>query len=153
MACKSEEVSVDGRRYILNQYTAGKAVKLLARIAKVIGKPIALITGGGMGKEMTGEILATAVDALTQNLEPDDLDKMIRDILEGTLLIDGNKNKNVVAIFDIEFAGELGHLFNLLKEVLKFQYSDFLAVTAVATQGLTARTEEPKQAIRKVQAK
>lgn len=139
---KDKDLILDGTRYVLSQYTARNAVALLVKLSKIIGKPLGILTGQtekdseAVKKKLIGE----AIDALTSNLEADETITLIEQILKGVSIIDGDTNRPLV--FDIDFAGRLGHLFKLLKEVLMFQYSDFLGDLAAITPSIAVSKKE-----------
>ncbi len=129
---KTEEIVIDDTRYSTTQYSAGKAVRLLTRLVKIVGKPLGLIaSSGGLDAELKPDLVGQAVVALSENLEADDSLKIIQEILEGTLILSDQVNRPIV--FDIDFAGRIGHLFKLLQKILLFQYGDFLENLAQAT--------------------
>lgn len=142
MSRNSEDIEIDGTRYTLTQYPATTAVKLLVKLTKVIGKPVAIITAAGLDASLSMSLVSEAVDALSQNLDPDQFDKMIKEILSGTRFhLEDGKSREL--IFDMDFQGRIGHLFKLLKAVLQFQYSDFLGEIAAASSTLSARQTVP----------
>ena len=55
-------------------------------------------------------------------------------------IFDGDTNRPIV--FDIDFQGKLGHLFRLLKEILSFQYADFLGDLAAITPKIPASKKQ-----------
>jgi len=127
MGARTQEINVDSEDYSTTQYTATKGVKLLAKLSKVIGKPLSAMAANG---DITADtdvatqnigLIAAAVSALGESIDEDSVVALIKEILETTLY------KNVPINFDIHFAGRYRHLFNLLKSVLSFQYADFLA--------------------------
>src|SRR3990172_1463647 len=125
MGREVEEVEIDGTRYSVSQYSAGKAVRLLAKLVKLVGRPIGILTGAGMDSEIKTDLIASALEALGSSVEPEDLEKLVREILEGTIIFtEDGKNRQIV--FDTDFTGRIGHLFRVLKHVLSYQYADFL---------------------------
>lgn len=140
MSRKSEDFEIDGVRYSTTQYSGTKGLTLFAKIAKIAGKPIGILVGSGLDAEVKPNMIGLAVEALTQNLEPEDFVKTIKEILEGTIIYTDGENRPI--IFDKDFGGGIGHLFKLLKHVLAFQYSDFLGGIAEITPAITVRSKQ-----------
>ena len=89
-------------KYTVNQFTATAAVKMFARLAKVLGGPFStLVKSMDKGIE---EALPEAVGLLVQELEPDAFDKLIKDLLS-CVMVRGAPLKDT---FDIHFQGRFG---------------------------------------------
>lgn len=116
-------VSVDGKSYVINPYMASKGIRLLARLTKTLGLPLAHLLGGG-GKADAGVVLPLAIQALTDRMEEEAVLQLIKDVLSSTLY----ENIPVSDVFDEHFQGGYGRLFKLLGEVVRYQYEDFLSV-------------------------
>lgn len=139
---KDKELYLDGTRYIIGQYNARNAVALLVKLSKIIGKPLGILTAQTERdtEETKKRLIGEAIEALTSRLESDETLSLIDQILKETSIIDGDTNRPI--IFDIDFAGKLGHLFKLLKEILTFQYADFLGDLAAITPSMAASKRE-----------
>lgn len=121
---RTTEFEVDGVKYATTQYPATKGLKLLTRLSKIIGKPMGVLTAtGGLDAEVTPDLIGSAIEALTSQIDEEIVDKIVKDALVSTEVLgeEGRRPLN----FDIDFAGRYGHLFKVLKEVLAFQYGDF----------------------------
>lgn len=133
---KSEEIVVDDRKYRVSQYTAGTGLKIFTKLAKLIGGPLSMLASKGMDAEVSGDLLGNAVSALTSQLEPDATLALTKEILLNTQISDNDKYRDIT--FDYDFAGRFGHLSKLLKEILKFQYADFLGELVAITPNISA---------------
>ncbi len=130
---------VDEIEYQVSNYTAKKGLKLLTRLVKVAGKPIGILAGGAKKMEEAGGegVLADAIEALTQGLDEDSTLSLVMDLVDG-IIINANGRERLV-IFDTDFQGKLGHLFKVLKEVVQFQFSDFLGGLAAMQPAIAAK--------------
>lgn len=122
------EIELDGDVYMTSLYSATKGFKLLTKLAKYLGKPITTLgVAGGLEANITPELIGSIFDSAQDVLDENQLDKLIKEILEGVIFIDSSTGKNRQLNFDVDFRGKYLTLFKLLAEILKFQYSDFLS--------------------------
>lgn len=121
---RTTEIVVDDRTYSVSQYSATKGLKLLPKIVKVIGKPLSVLSGAGLDAEVTGELLSGAIGDLADALDEGAFERMTKEILETTRMMSPESRE---LVFDVDFMGRYWHLIKLLKEVISFQYNDFLA--------------------------
>lgn len=139
----SERFDIDGVGYQVSQYSASKALRLLAKLAKVAGKPVAMMTAGGMDSDIKPDILAAAIEALTESASPEEMVSLCKEILDGVYIFRPDGQQTAIA-FDIDFQGRMGHLFRVLKKVLTFQYADFLGDLAAAAPVAAAKAKPGK---------
>lgn len=121
---RTKELKLDDRIYFVTQYPATKGVKLLANLAKLLGKPLVMLTGGNMDTEVKPEALGEAFESIAMQLSDDDFLDLITNILSSTQIQMDGKTRDIV--FNTDFSGNYLHLFKLIKEILFFQYNDFL---------------------------
>jgi hypothetical protein len=151
MGIESTEVEVDGISYNVTQYTGGKSIRLLVKLVKVGGKSFGYLMSMGLDGKVDGEAIAGALDALSMNTNPDDFEKLAKEILEGVMVKGLEDVGYRKLIFDTDFSGKIGHLFRVLKAVMLFQYADFLAGLAVNIPVSTAK--ETKAGVNRIKAK
>lgn len=144
---KYKEFEVDGVKYASNQYLGEKSFVIFGELCKVVGKPLSYIMSSGVDPDstVTPNLIATAIGELAQNMNSLENLKLVKEIISTTTIFaeDGNRSIN----FNNDFQGKMGHLFKLLKEILTFQYSDFLANLGEITPNIT-----PSKKPHKVQA-
>lgn len=130
---------VDDIEYQVSNYTAKKGLKLLTRLVKVAGRPIGILAGGASKMEEVGGegIVADAIEALAQGLDENSTLSLIMDLVEGIIINADGRERLVV--FDTDFQGKLGHLFKVLKEIVQFQFSDFLGGLAAMRPAIAAK--------------
>lgn len=154
MARESKEVEVNGVRYILNHYPGSKGVRILCKLAKMIGQPLSnvlndVVANGGLGANVD---VGGAVSVLFSNLDDKNIDGFIKEIIGDTIVFtEDGKNRQVN--FDLDFAGEYDQLFELLKEILVFQYGSLKKILSkvMGMQGVI-QAQQP-QAVPTIKAK
>jgi hypothetical protein len=119
--------SVDGQDYEFQQFGADKALRLLTRLMKIIGEPMAIGVGALQGpgslldKNVDGGVLGKAVRALSEKLDEDSVITLVKEFVgEGACVCNGAK-----VIFNTHYEARLGHMFKVLKAALEVQYGDF----------------------------
>lgn len=132
----SHDFEVDGTKYQTSHYPTGKAVRLLTKLGKIIGPSIGSLSQQGMDTQVSGSMIGDALQKLFENIEADESEALLKEILSGTLIFTDSGNR--VIVFDTDFAGSIGRLFKVAKEILQFQYSDFLAGIAEITPATLA---------------
>lgn len=149
---------VDGRTYAFEQLNTTTALKVLAKLTKIIGEPLMIglgslpkkeqprpLTAAGVPAplpepvkkkslgdfdltELKTDVLGRAVAALTDRLDETEVVALVRQLTSEKVLCD-----NAPVVFDSHFRGQTAHLFKVLMAALEAQYGDFLgAVTAKA---------------------
>lgn len=141
MGKQSEDFFIDETKYSVTQYSAGKSIKLLASLAKIMGEPLSIITGGGLDATVGPALIGAAIKSLASSASPEDIERLAKSILEGVVIY-GSEGHGRQINFDLDFAGRIGHLFKVLKAVLAFQYSDFLADLAVVMPETVAKDKQ-----------
>ncbi len=117
------EKNIDGTDYTITMLPADKAVILFTRLTKLIGKPLSnLVASGGMDAEVSGKLIGLCIEGLSENLDEEVVLKTIKDLLASTMV----GNQMLDKVFNVHFAGRIGHLFKVVWAVLEVQYKDFL---------------------------
>lgn len=119
---KQKEVTIGDTVYHLTQFPASKGIVYQKKIAKVALPVFAEIVKGDEGDNVFGKV----IDRVWDNL--DQLDEQF--IKE--LVVTGATKGNMAIQFDIEFAGDYMRLFELVKEIVMFNFeSVFIALGSV----------------------
>ncbi len=119
------ERTIDGETYTFCQMTPTASLKLMVRIARIIGAPM----GGIMGDAKVGkDILEQDIDvpgivsSICANLDQDEVVEIVKAALSQTI----HTGKGEVSKqFDLIFAGRLPHLFKVVGTALEVEYGDF----------------------------
>lgn len=132
---RTHQVTIDGVTYSITQYPATRGQELLVKLMRLFGKSIGLLADQAKDgvTELLDMELGGVIEALVTNLEPEQSTILTSEILAGTQIMENGKIRELM--FDIDFAGRYLHLGKVLKEVLAFQYGDFLGGLASLGQG------------------
>lgn len=122
--------NIDDRHYEFQQFNTTTALKVLAKITKLIGEPLAIALGSSfkvspkenmLDKELDTDVLAKAVRALIQRLDEDEVVWLVQKMTAESVLCNNQK-----IIFDLHYKGEiLTHLPKVLKAAFEVQYGNF----------------------------
>lgn len=125
MAIDVKSKTIDGEVYEFYQLSPRKAVKILTRLLRIIGKPVGKavgnVEGSVMDLELSGAVMGEIVASLTDKLDEDVVLDTIEQLLE-PVMCDG---KQVGKQFETHFAGRIGHLMKVVWAALEVNYSDF----------------------------
>lgn len=146
-----EKFEIEGEKYVVKHFSATRGTKIFARLVKFAGEPLAKFLSAGKAlkeKDDTAAnaVLGQAISALSSRIDENEVESLIKDILESVQVIDAKSGKlrGVGAeYFDVHFQGRIGHLFKVLGKAVAFQYADFLGGLAElqGLQGLASNQE------------
>lgn len=118
---------IDGKTYEFQKFGAKQSLKVLLRIAKMVGKPavaafgsVKKSEGSILDQDIDGGIIAMAVGSLVENMDTNETLDLIEELTgKDKVLCDGKKIH-----WDSHYA-DLEHLFKVLKAALEVQYGNF----------------------------
>lgn len=135
MALHTQEKQIGESVYVVTQLPAMRALKLSARISRVVGPAMAkAVPAGGKGAIDVGGV----AQALFDRLDPDELEKILRELL-GTATTGGQA---VMETFDIAFAGKLEDAVALVAFALQVQFGTLFTALVSAAASLGAQPAE-----------
>lgn len=150
-----EQFSIDGQNYKVRHFSATRGTRIFARLVKFAGDPVAKFLSAGKALKENDDmaanaVLGQAISALSSRIDENEVETLIKDILESVQVIDAKSGqlRGVGAeYFDVHFQGRIGHLFKVLGKTVAFQYSDFLGDLAglQGLQGLASKSESESQ--------
>lgn len=111
---KQKTCTIGGEEFILNTIPATKGIKLLKQLTKLIGPSFSELMKQNDGGDINP--MSVAIEKLFENLDAVDVEALVKELVTSA-------SKGSVAInFDMEFAGEYGKLFMLVKEIVEFNF-------------------------------
>ncbi len=111
---KQKTCTIGGEEFILNTIPATKGIKLLKQLTKLIGPSFSELMKQNDGGEVNP--MSVAIEKLFENLDAVDVEALVKELVSSA-------SKGSVSInFDMEFAGEYGKLFMLVKEIVEFNF-------------------------------
>jgi hypothetical protein len=114
---KQKTTTINGEEFLLSTIPATKGIKLLKQLTKLIGPSFTELLKGGEDGGEGANPMGVAMEKLFDNLDTVDVESLIKE------LVASSATKGSMAInFDMEFSGEYGKLFTLVKEIVEFNY-------------------------------
>lgn len=137
---EAKQVEINGRKYLIGHWQVDKSLKTLVWLTKTFGEGFVSLFTSSVGtdfltgsKEEEGEtpekevspeeeaqVIKDFVGSIVDRLDEDAYVKYAKHIIEGVKV--GGQSIN----FNQHFIGRMGELHQLMFEVLKLQYADFL---------------------------
>lgn len=115
----NHNVKINNKAYIINPFKGIKGFKIQAKLLKIVSSGIgALGTGSENGDEPEIDNLMAGIKLLLTENDVDDIFKLIEEIISDTQTLDGSID------FDKEFSQNYLALFELIKEIILFNYKD-----------------------------
>lgn len=129
---ESRDFEVAGRRFLVGQLPAMRALKLLNRLGRVVGPSLAAAVGAMKGSlaETDVSALGEAAKQLFDRLAPEETEGLLRELFATVEVFseDGTKKGPVMPQFDLVFQGEMLGVFALARVALEVNYGDFFGV-------------------------
>lgn len=129
-----KEYTIDGIQYTIQMLPAEQGLKVCSRLLKLIGEPLAELIKVQGDKTKIFEVLPLAIKSLIQNLHEEEVVALAKTLC--SCVSKAGTSANLDREFNLYFRGRYGHLFKILKEVVEYNFSDFLDVLPLAkTEG------------------
>ena len=131
MARELIEKTIDGKFYEFSQFNTTVALKVMARLTKILGEPLAIALGGAtkdgkkalsLESDLSAELMGKAVRALIDRLDETEVVSLVKLLASEGVLCDHAR-----IIFDDHFCGDIGHLFRVLVAAIEVQFGNFFA--------------------------
>lgn len=118
MAIQQLDVHIDGVDYKITQFLATKGLGIEVKLMKLLGPSFMELQKASQDENAQEAVLSAAITVLIEQFDKVDVVALIKELLSGV-------TKGTATInFDQEFAGRYGAIFDLVKEVLKFNFAD-----------------------------
>ena len=114
---KQKTVTIEGDEYLLNSMPATKGLKCLKQITKVVGPAIAELDGEESFMKVIGKLL--------DNLDSVDVESLVKELVASAA------KGNMAINFDTEFSGDYVKLFNLVKEIVEFNFGSVFTLVGI----------------------
>jgi len=118
MAIQQLDVHIDGVDYKITQFLATKGLGIEVKLMKLLGPSFMELQKASQDENAQEAVLTAAITTLIEQFDKVDVVSLIKELLSSV-------TKGTATInFDQEFAGRYGAIFDLVKEVLKFNFAD-----------------------------
>ncbi len=134
MAIETREKEINGSRYTVTQLPARRAIRLKAKLIRILGPVIAQVFVTVTEKKNDldqKDSIVKAVELLGANLNENDFENTIVEILQG---VRKDGVELVPAIIDMEFAGDMASLYQVVWFVLEVNYANFFSMLGIGNQ-------------------
>jgi hypothetical protein len=143
---ETREKEINGAIYSVTQLTARRAIRLKSKLIKLFGPVIAQVFVN-VADVKNAELekkdnLVKAVELLSEHLNDVELENIIVDILQS---VRKNGVELVPAIIDLEFAGDIGTLYQVCWFAIEANFSSFFSLLGIGNQS----TENPSPVVTK----
>jgi hypothetical protein len=119
---QSKEIIVSGKKYVLTNFSTSKSFLLGGEVIKACGKSLATIASKNENAEVDVGLIISAVVDIFINSEPVKLLSLAKELITCAVYVD-DSGRNRALEFDMDFCGEIGLLFKLLKEIIVFEWA------------------------------
>lgn len=125
---QTKEVDINGKPFMITQFTAREGLKLQLRLIRQVGPIVGSIA---TSLEELGKLTPMAIArALSQKIEEDACYNLIMDLIATTKY----KNRDLKpAEFDMVFAGDYKTLFELLYFIIDFNFGNFFGADGIGS--------------------
>lgn len=127
---KQKNIIINGQDYLLTTFKATIGLKLLKQLTKLIGpaflelQKVDMSEAKGKNAEQIKERLEEQAMMNAASVLIDNLDNVEVEALVFNLIDQGVTKGGMKLNFDIEFSGQFDVLFDLVKEVISFNYGN-----------------------------
>lgn len=153
MARETKSKTIDGYEYTCTQFPPQKALRILTKLTKYLGGPLAALMASSSGATdlMKGKVedldFTAALTSLGNSMGDEDLYILAKDVCENVVVGMGQQNQGVSGqlkdnTFDEHFMGGKGlkRLFTVMIFALEVNYSDFLGDVVAKVSSVQAAT-------------
>lgn len=153
---------IDGKVYEFEQFRTSVSLRVLAKLTKVLGEPLAMAMSSFfktakpsneaqkldpetgvpipskkiLDQEIDSNALTKAIGLLIERLDEVDVVDLVEQLAAKGVLCD---HKPIV--FDLHYRGDIGHLFKVVAAALEVQYGNFIgAITGPLSQAKAMAT-------------
>ena len=120
---ETKDKEINGSKYSVTQFPAMRALRIQARIIKLLGAPLSfLFIADSNNSKSADEQIPKVLMMLADQLDEKNFDSLVLDLLQS---VRKNGMELTKPIIDLEFAGKLNELYLVLQFVLEVNYADF----------------------------
>ena len=144
----SKEIDLNGNKYTVTQMTARNAIKMQARLMRLLGPAAsAIFVAAAKDLKTADDAIPTAITYLVQQLDEKTFENLVMDLMHG---VRKNNYEMSPQSIDVEFSGDLNTLFLLLKFILEVNFGDFFSEGGIfkSLMPAVATTELPQGSIK-----
>lgn len=143
MAIETQEKVINNNVYSVTQFPARRALKIKARLIKMLGPVVAQIfitVSEGASESQSRDNIVKAIELLAEHLDEQQFEDLVVQLLFCTRK---NGIELQAGIIDMEFAGDIGTLYHVLWFVLEVNYASFFQMLGIGRQSIQELNQMP----------
>lgn len=121
--------NINGSSYSVTQLTARRALRLQAKLIKLLGPSVSLFVSSYESE--ASEVFPKAINLLASQIDENEFENLVMDIIQG---VRKDGVELTPSIIDLEFAGKINSLCKVLGYVLEVNFGDFLEPEGIIGQ-------------------
>ena len=118
---ETKDKTIGDSVYSVTQMPGLTALRMQSKLLKLVGPSFAQMVASAGSKSLDSG-LASAASLLFNQLDPDTFENLVKDLLKGVRKDGKEIDKNIL---NMDFAGNLNELFQVLQYVIEVNYADF----------------------------
>lgn len=130
---ETKEKTIDGKLVSVSQFPARRALHLKIRLIKLLGPSLAQLLAKTKNKKVdlnaSLEEFTPAIEKLTAALDPDVFVDLVLELLSMTRV----GGREVVPLFDTEYAGNLMFVYKMVWWVLEVNFGNFFGQNGIGS--------------------
>ena len=135
---ETREKSIEGSTYQVTQLPARRAIRLKAKLIKLFGPAFAQMY---IANSANGPDIAKAIEILSSSIDENTFEALIVEVLNG---VRKNGVELTPPVIDLEFAGYMATLYQVVWFVLEVNFSNFFQMMGIGA--LSNSQEKPADA-------
>jgi hypothetical protein len=130
---ETREKIIEGNTYMVTQLPARRAIKLKVKLMKLFGPVLAqlFLTINDADEFESKKNLVKAVEILSEHIEENTFEALVLELLNG---VRKNNVELTSHVIDLEFAGNMGELYQVLWFVVEVNFSNFFSLMGIGNQ-------------------
>lgn len=141
---ETREKSIEGNTYTATQLPARRAIKLKVKLMKLFGPVLAqlFLTVNDSNEAEGKQNLVKAIEILSEHIEENAFESLVLELLQG---VRKNNMELTPPVIDLEFAGNISELYQVLWFVVETNFSNFFSLMGIGNQFIQETQQKPTQ--------
>lgn len=135
---ETQEKIIDGATYSVTQFPARRALRLKARLMKLFGPVLAQLFVAATSKTQDNNDFVKAIEILGDHIDENTFESLCMELMVG---VRKNGHELTPATIDLEFAGDIATLYQVLWFVIEVNFANFFSLIGIGSQ---FQADEPR---------
>ena len=142
---EEREKVIDGTTYVVKQMDAERALRVQAKLIKVLGPGIAELKGSTLTKEKIKGKMATAILSLVERFDDEVVVDLVISLFETNVFYKHTTDELLKVSFSMHFTGKISEMWKVAIFVLEVNFGDLLGKFKSSSLIKEAMEEELKK--------